>query len=100
MDLRLPLLASVNLHLGIAEEALLEDAPRTAASELERAEEDLARLRQISPELDGVARGLLAAMVAPLAERAQRIRSALPANPHVVALGAAVEDPEQEQEPL
>lgn len=98
MDLRLPLLADANLHLGVAEEALAEDAHQTARTELEKAEAALDELRAIWPELDSSEQGLLQAMARPLSLRAREISRSLP-QVQVISSAQPVEDPEQDQEP-
>jgi hypothetical protein len=98
MDLRLPLLADANLHLGVAEEALAEEALQTARSELEKAQAALDELRAIWPELDDSEQGLLQAMAKPLAQRAQAIEASLP-RVQVVSSGRPESDPEEELEP-
>jgi hypothetical protein len=98
MDLRLPLLADANLHLGVAEEALAEGATQTARSELEKAQAALDELRGIWPELDDSEQGLLQAMAKPLADRARAVEGALP-RVQVVSTGKPEADPEQELEP-
>jgi hypothetical protein len=98
MDLRLPLLADANLHLGVAEEAMAEDAHQTARSELEKAEAALDELREIWPGLDDSEQGLLQAMARPLSLRARAIASSLP-RVDVVSSTEPVDDPEQDLDP-
>lgn len=74
MDLRLPLLADINLHLGVAEEAILEEDFLLARLQLEKAEESFAELDMESPE------ALFQALLGPLQERAQGIRDDLRAH--------------------
>jgi hypothetical protein len=98
MDLRLPLLADANLHLGVAEEAIQEKAWITAQHELEKAETALDELRLLWPDLADSERGLLAAMAKPLRARADALDARLP-KMTPVAKTEAEEDPEQEIEP-
>lgn len=98
MDLRLPLLADANLHLGVAEEALTEDAHQTARAELEKAEAALDELRAIWPGLDDCEQGLLQAMARPLSLRARAVAERLP-EARVVSSIDPVEDPDQETDP-
>lgn len=71
MDLRLPLLADINLHLGVAEEAILEGDFLLARLQLEKAEESFAELDMNAPE------ALFQALLLPLEERARGIREDL-----------------------
>lgn len=80
MDLRLPLLADANLHLGVAEEALADGSDQAARSELEKAQAALAELRAIWPDLEEGEQGLLAALASPLSERAGRLEGVLGKN--------------------
>lgn len=100
MDLRLPLLADINLHLGVAEDMLAEDPPAytSARTELEKAQAALDELRGIWPEMDESEQGLMVAMAKPLAARAKRLEASLP-KPTAVSEGTPVDDPDQENEP-
>lgn len=98
MDLRLPLLADANLHLGIAEEAANEAAWTTATYELEKAEEALTELREYWSEMDEKGKGLLAQLAKPLGIRAKELNARLP-KLTAVSEGEAVLDDEQEMEP-
>lgn len=98
MDLRLPLLADANLHLGVAEEAADEEAWVTAEEEVDKADQALQQLREQWPQMADNERGLLAQMVAPLKHRADSLRERLPKK-SVVSQGEKVIDPEQEEEP-
>jgi hypothetical protein len=69
MDLHLPLLADVNFHVGIAEEACDEGAWVTARNNLDKAEVSFEELRGYWPDFDATERGLFAAMVAPVRAR-------------------------------
>ena len=71
MDLRLPLLADINLHLGVAEEAIAEGDLLLARLQLEKAEESFAELNLESPE------ALFQALLSPLQERAKGVREDL-----------------------
>lgn len=77
MDLRLPLLADANLHLGVAEEALAENSYLTARREWEKAAVALDELRAERPQ-GGKEEGLFQAMFTPLEERFQKIARSLP----------------------
>lgn len=92
MDLRLPLLADANLHLGIALEAIEEDALLVAGAELEKADEALEQLRAI-PASDG----LFAAMLLPLEEKRAKVAE-LVAPSRLEEVEAEI-DPEQEEPP-
>lgn len=72
MDLRLPLLADINLHLGVAEEAIHEGDYLLARSQMEKAEESFAELAE--GERD---EALFIALLGPLEERAAAIREDL-----------------------
>lgn len=98
MDLRLPLLADANLHLGVAEEAVSENAWVTARQELDKAEAALDELRSQWPQMQEDEKGLLSQMAAPLTARAESLKSRLP-QLNAVSEGEAVFDPEQEEEP-
>lgn len=74
MDLRLPLLADINLHLGVAEEAIAEEDFLLARIQLEKAEESFSELDIDSPE------ALFQALLSPLQERAAGIREDLRAH--------------------
>ena len=78
MDLRLPLLADVNLHLGVAEEALLEKDYLLARSQLEKAEESLAEIEE-----GDTSEALMQALLLPLRDRAESIGEALRAHQRV-----------------
>lgn len=97
-DLRLPLLATVSLHIEMAEEAFGGGSIRTAEHELEKAEGSLAELREEYKELKTSDRGLLAAFAAPLAKRVKELRAKMPRR-GVLSDGEAVEDPEQDVDP-
>lgn len=98
MDLRLPLLADANLHLGVAEEAASESAWMTAEQELDKAEVALQQLRDQWPEISDNEKGLLSQMVLPLKDRAASLRATLPET-SAVSQGDPIIDPEQDQEP-
>jgi len=100
MDLRLPLLADANLHIGIAEEAISESPPAyvTARSELEKAEAALEKLRADYLDLAANEQSLTAAMAKPLSARALRVLQLLPA-PVAVSEGEAEFDPDEEIDP-
>lgn len=72
MDLRLPLLADINLHLGVAEEALAEGDFLLMRSQLEKAEESLAEI-----EAEENDEALLRALLLPLIERASFLQEAV-----------------------
>lgn len=78
MDLRLPLLADVNLHLGVAEEALEEEDYLLLRSQLEKAEESLAEIEE-----GDTSESLMQALLLPLRERAQKLEEALRKNQRV-----------------
>lgn len=91
MDLRLPLLADANLHLGIAEEAIAEGSLLLAQSELEKADEAFEKLRELPDE------GLFAAMLAPLEKKREKVAASV-LRPRLED-GEPEVDPEQEEEP-
>ena len=72
MDLRLPLLADINLHLGIAEEALAEGDFLSMRAQLEKAEESLAEIEEAGSE-----EALLRALLLPLEKRAAFLQEAV-----------------------
>jgi hypothetical protein len=98
MDLRLPLLADANLHLGIAEEAADEHAWLTTRNELDKAETALDELRALWPEMGQTEQGLLAAIAKPLRLRADQVASRLPTTV-IVSDGSAEHDPDEDVEP-
>jgi hypothetical protein len=77
MDLRLPLLADANLHLGVAEEALSEGSLQTARREWEKASLALVELEKYCPE-EKKEKGLFRAMYLPLQRRSDSIKEQLP----------------------
>lgn len=91
MDLRLPLLADANLHLGIAEEALREGSLLLARQEMEKAERSLAELADLPKE------GLLLAMMRPLEDRLASLSEEL--KPARFEEGEPEADPEEDVEP-
>ena len=98
MDLRLPLLADANLHLGIAEEAAGEHSFMAAANELDKAQIALSQLDDhISSQSDDQQTpSLMSQMIAPLKAREEALVNLLPS---VVSQGEVVVDPEQESDP-
>lgn len=99
MELPLPLLADINLHVGIAEDACDEGKYATARNNLEKAEESFEELRGYWPDLGISERGLLAAMVKPLRARYESVLAHTPA-PVSVSQGEAEADAEEENEPV
>lgn len=69
MDLKLPILAEINFHLSVTEEAISEEDFQTARYEIEKAEISLSELRKKYPEMNVSEKGLLNAMVQPLKAR-------------------------------
>jgi hypothetical protein len=98
MNLHLPLLADINLHLGVAEEALGEGAYQTARTNLEQAEGSFEELRRMWPDLDKGERGLLAAIIKPLKAKFDDCESRLP-QLEVITQGTVVKDDEEDIEP-
>jgi hypothetical protein len=78
LSLSLPLLADINLHLGIAEDACNEEAYVTARNNLDKADDAFAELRVAWPGLEDAERGLLAAIVAPLRQRYDQLQARIP----------------------
>lgn len=72
MDLRLPLLADINLHLGVAEEALAEGDFLLLRSQLEKAEESFAEIEDGNNQ-----EALFQALLQPLRERNDFLQEAL-----------------------
>jgi hypothetical protein len=95
MDLHLPLLAEINLHLGVAEEACSEAAWQTARNQLEKAEASFQELRELWPGMDSTERGLLAAMVKPLKARYDAAEARLP---RLAAVSEGTPEPDAELE--
>jgi hypothetical protein len=71
MDLRLPLLADINLHLGVAEEAFSEGDVALARVHVDKAEESFGELE------DEPSEALFLALLRPLEERMEGLREDL-----------------------
>ncbi len=78
IDLRLPILAAINLHLSAAEEAKEKNQIDLLEIELEKAEVGFDELNSNWP--DDASQGLLKAMVDPLRERRDVLKKILPKN--------------------
>lgn len=78
IDLRLPLLAAINLHLSAAEEAILEGQTDLALIEMEKADIAIDELKGSWPEVENP--GLLSAMADPLFLKSEEIKKKLPKN--------------------
>lgn len=98
MDIHLPLLADINFHVGVAEEACAEGSWATARTNLEKAEASFAELRTLWPDMDKSEQGLLAAMLKPLKLKYAAAVSKLP-QLTVVSQGAAERDAESDIPP-
>ena len=95
MDLHLPLLADVNFHVGIAEEAVSERAWGTARNNLEKAEASFEELRQLWPDMRANEQGLLGAMVKPLKTRYDL---ALAHIPTLAVISQGIVEPDAEED--
>lgn len=93
MDLRLPTLAAINLHLDAAAEAISESGWETARAQIEAAEIEIEKLAPERSEDN-----LIDALIQPLETRGRALRSKLPRK-QTVRLGDAVVDPEQDEAP-
>ena len=98
MDALLKLAAEAGLHVSAAEEALGEGGHTTAREEVDRADDALADLRAAWPTMSAAERTLVGKAAAPLRERLDRVRRALP-KVAAVSEAAPVEDPEQDEAP-
>ena len=78
MDLRLPLLADANLHIGVAEEAAAQGACLTAREQLDKARLALDDLEKAAGSMDDVQGGLFQQMLRPLQERFALVERSLP----------------------
>ena len=92
MDALLKSLADISLALASAEEALDEAANTNAREHLDAADEGLARLRSLWPDMGEAERTLVGRAASPLRERADSARKRLP---RLSALTAVEPTPEE-----
>jgi len=98
MDLHLPLLADINFHLGVAEEASKDGSWSTVSNNLEKAEESFSQLRDIYPSLGKTEKGLMAAIIKPLKARYDEIERRVP-KLQVISEGTPEPDAEEDDAP-
>lgn len=91
-------LADASLEAGAAEAALADGAHTTAGEALDRAGAALDDLRASWPSMSTAERAVVGPSAAALKQRIEQARRRLP-RATALTLGAAVSDPEEEQEP-
>jgi len=98
MELHLPLLAEINLHVGEAEEHCQHEEWSSARISLEEAEAAFEVLRGVWPGLESNERGLMSAIVKPLKARYDKAESLIP-KLVVISEGAPEVDAEDDTPP-
>lgn len=98
MDAHLKLLAEAGLALGEAEDAIGESAFDAAREHVERAEEQLAALREAWPQMSPMERKIVGAAAKPVADRAATAARRIPRR-SALSQGAPEIDPDEDVEP-